>query len=115
MWGGFEVPLHVEDTAYVGTLGETTHAIVYPHFQEGRFYADSSRVIPLAPIWFGFAVDTLFYAAIWLFLMYLLAGPGIIKRTFRHSRGYCIRCGYDLYGMDHDNCPECGEHTQVGN
>lgn len=114
MWGGFEYSRYVEDKTYIFTLGETKSAIVLQNLNEGEFSPDFNRVIPLAPIWFGFIVDTLFYTAIWLFLMYLLAGPGIIKRTIRHSRGYCIRCGYDLHGMDHDKCPECGVGTQKG-
>jgi len=108
MWGGFEYSRYVEDKTYIFTLGETKNAIVLPNLNEGEFSPDTNRVIPLAPIWFGFAVDTLFYAAIWLFLLYLLAGPGIIKRTIRHNRGHCIKCGYDLRHVEHEKCPECG-------
>ena len=31
------------------------------------------------------------------------------RRRRRATQGLCIRCGYDLSGMEHDSCPECGE------
>lgn len=29
----------------------------------------------------------------------------------RRLKGHCVRCGYDLEGME--RCPECGEETDV--
>jgi hypothetical protein len=26
----------------------------------------------------------------------------------RERRGLCVRCGYNLRGVRHDHCPECG-------
>jgi hypothetical protein len=62
--------------------------------------------IPYQPIWMGLLADTAFYGAtFWL----LVLAPGGIKRAIRRRRGRCMRCGYDLRGLDAAaRCPECG-------
>ncbi len=61
--------------------------------------------VPLRPIWSGFAVNTLFYAAVlWL----LISGPFALRRLIRLKRGRCPACAYDLRHGEHDACPECG-------
>jgi len=65
------------------------------------------RALPLWPIWPGFAINTLFYAAIcWL----LFAAPFAVRRMSHRRRGLCVSCGYDLRGRLNDAaaCPECG-------
>lgn len=63
------------------------------------------RYIPVFPIVLGFAGNTLFYAwiayVVWSF-------PSIIRRVIRTRRGQCLSCGYDLRGLKHERCPECG-------
>ncbi len=60
---------------------------------------------PLLPIWPGFAINTVFCAAIlWL----LIPGPFVLRRLIRRKRGHCIKCGYDLRGDIDAGCPECG-------
>jgi hypothetical protein len=73
------------------------------------------RDLPLLPLWPGFAINTIFYAAaLWV----VFATPGVIRRRRRHFRGQCIHCGYDLRGhripgapeAGHSaKCPECGK------
>ncbi len=65
----------------------------------------SFRVLPIRPIWPGFAINTGFYAAI---LWPLICGPFALRRRIRRKRGWCVACGYDLRHADHDGCPECG-------
>ncbi len=61
-------------------------------------------VLPLRPIWPGFATNTIFYAAIlWL----LTLGPFTARRMIRRKQGRCIKCGYDLRETS-GGCPECG-------
>jgi hypothetical protein len=67
---------------------------------------------PESPIWPGFAINTMFYAAV---LWVLLALPGAVRRFVRRRRGRCTRCGYDLRGQvaapgwkGKIVCPECG-------
>ncbi len=73
--------------------------------------ASSPVVLPVVPIWPGFAINTVFYAGIlWL----LFAGPFALRRRSRRRRGLCVKCGYDLRGAgstggpDSVTCPECG-------
>jgi hypothetical protein len=66
--------------------------------------------IPYGPIWPGFAINTIFYAAV---LWIIFAIPGGVKRLRRRAKGWCIHCGYDLRGQSADSkkCPECGRTT----
>ncbi|MCH7547517.1 MAG: hypothetical protein IID30_14040 [Planctomycetes bacterium] len=69
-------------------------------------------VLPLYPIWTGFALNTIFYASLlWL----IIPGPFVLRRFIRKRRGLCLKCGYDLRGVDHQACPECGEGIRKGN
>ncbi len=69
----------------------------------------SFGLIPLRPIWPGFAINTVVYAAIlWL----LALAPFTARRMIRSKRGHCIKCGYDLRGAEHEVCPECGVPVQ---
>jgi len=63
------------------------------------------RRVPLTPIWPGFAINTVFYAAI-LSLPFIAFGR--IRHRRRIRRGLCPKCGYDLRGRSHAVCPECG-------
>ena len=61
------------------------------------------RVLPLRPIWLGFAVNTVFYAmTLWL----LLCGPFGLRRLIRIRRGLCPKCTYPMGKLD--VCTECG-------
>ena len=60
-------------------------------------------VVPIFPIPLGFAINTIFYAAIlWL----LFAVPGFVRRRIRIKRGLCQACGYPIGTSD--VCTECG-------
>ena len=68
------------------------------------------KILPLRPIWPGFAINTLFYAVIvWL----LWSSPFAARRFIRRKRGHCLKCGYDLRGSSGGGgvCPECGATT----
>jgi hypothetical protein len=69
------------------------------------------KALPLHPIWPGFAINTLFYAAIlWL----LTFGPFTARRIIRRKCGHCISCGYDLRGDFSAGCSECGWQREAG-
>jgi hypothetical protein len=62
--------------------------------------------LPLAPLWPGFALDTVFYAAIAWGLYQL---PLAIRRRRRRHSDSCVKCGYDRRGLAVGAaCPECG-------
>ena len=71
----------------------------------GFFPPVENATVPLRPIWPGFAINTIFYAAI-LWMLWL--SPFVVRRVIRRKRGHCIKCGYDLRGAEHEVCPECG-------
>jgi len=62
------------------------------------------RALPLRPVWPGFAINTIFYAAIlWL----LFAVPGWARRRLRARRGQCPACAYPVGSST--VCTECGK------
>ena len=80
------------------------HVAAFP-IQRSTAGGTQHRLAPLRPIWPGFAVNTLFYAAIlWLVML----GPFALRRLIRRRRGLCPACGYDLRHAEHVACPECG-------
>ena len=58
----------------------------------------------LHPLWPGFAVNTLFYAAI---LWFLIRGPFALRRSLRLRRGLCPKCAYPM--GESAVCTECGK------
>ena len=63
----------------------------------------AGRILPLRPLWPGFAVNTLLYATLlWL----LIPGPLDLRRFLRLRRGLCPKCAYPM--GESDVCTECG-------
>lgn len=73
----------------------------------------NGRILPIGWDFKAAIVNTLCYAAaIWSALS---AGGtaarlalGRTRRSKRIRLGQCVRCGYDLRGVEHPRCPECG-------
>jgi hypothetical protein len=63
------------------------------------------RAIPYRPIWPGFAINTIFYAAM---LWMLLFVPGKIRRFIRIRGHRCPACGYIIAPGVGNKCSECG-------
>ncbi len=83
--------------------------VIYPSLivpERWRLLSARPR-LPRQPIWPGFAINTIFYAAI----LWLPFAPLLLRRYVRVRRGQCIECGYDLRGGDHGVCPECEAST----
>jgi len=66
-----------------------------------------SEGLPILPLWPGFAINTLFYAAI-LWLLFL--APFRIRRAVRIRRGRCPKCAYPV-GVS-PVCTECGRELR---
>jgi hypothetical protein len=65
---------------------------------------NTSRSLPLLLLWPGFAINTMFYAAImWM----LFAAPFALRRRRRIKRGLCPACAYPV--GDSEVCTECGK------
>ena len=63
-----------------------------------------ARCLPLLPLWPGFAINTVFYAAVlWL----LFAAPFQLRCYCRIKRGLCSACAYPIGSSD--VCTECGK------
>ncbi len=72
------------------------------------------RLLPLRPTWPGFAINTLFYAAILWLLWSLIRGPFVLRRFLRRflrlrrgRRGLCPKCAYPM--GESAVCTECGK------
>ncbi|MCI0674411.1 MAG: hypothetical protein L0Y42_01395 [Phycisphaerales bacterium] len=68
------------------------------------FWVRDIRFLPTRPVWPGFAINTLFYAAI---LSLLFAAPGFVRRRRRIKRGLCPACAYPIGASE--TCTECGK------
>ena len=71
-----------------------------------------ARAYTLKPYWPGFIVNTIFYG---MLLWLLIPGPFVFRRFLRARRGHCLKCAYDLRGVDHEACPECGKEIRKAN
>ena len=61
-------------------------------------------LLPLLPIWFGFAANTLFYG---LLLWLPICGPYVLRQFIRRRRGLCPACAYPI--SESEVCSECGK------
>ncbi len=94
--------LHRTDTLSIGVEQGIHHV---DSVASGEFLLFDLWVLPTRPIWRGFALNTLLYAAL---LWPLWSAPFATRRLIRKRRGQCVRCGYDLGHAEHEVCPECG-------
>ncbi len=106
LWSGREVIAFTRPGATVGNSISITRGYLLPGDRNKPFsHYSGARILPFAPIWPGFAINTVFYAVL-LWMLWL--SPFVVRRFVRRKHGLCIKCGYDLRGAEHDVCPECG-------
>ena len=67
--------------------------------------SEMSRTVAFQPLWAGLVIDTTVFGLLWWLIT---IGPWQIRQFRRRRRGWCLRCAYDLRGVDHKVCPECG-------
>ena len=106
MWGAVKVTRRPQlETGSNPTVSTVFALNLDPDKVDDPNYCRDLRLLPLRPLWPGFAINTIFYAAI---LWFVMLGPFTARRIIRRKRGQCIKCGYDLRGAEHEVCPECG-------
>lgn len=64
------------------------------------------RALPLTPLWQGFILDLMLWAALWLTLTWSI---GATRQAWRRRHMRCTHCGYSRTGLlPGAACPECG-------
>ena len=100
--------LRAEKWEHVGPLGGTEAHPTVTTWHNGCPSPIGLKFVPLQPLWPGFAINTIFYAAIlWL----LFVTPGAVRRTIRRRRGLCPACAYPI-GVS-PICTECGVRVHI--
>jgi hypothetical protein len=99
-WGPFGGPLR-------GGV-DTEHSPWKRDVGRRRSFLTIPAVLPLRPIWPGFVVNTLFYAAIlWPLICGHLVPGRFLWRFLRRRRGLCPWCAYPM--GESAVCTECGK------
>lgn len=74
--------------------------------QSSLFAVAATHGLPTGLLWPGFALDTLFYAALGASLWLVFTIPFALRRWRRAKRGLCRACAYPMGTSD--VCTECG-------
>jgi hypothetical protein len=97
VWGGIDAD------------GQSFAAFHWPSTPARRMREITSvTMLPLYPIWFGFAANTLFYAMI---LRLIFTPSFALRRHLRRRRNLCPHCAYPI--GTNDVCTECGKAVKV--
>ncbi len=93
--------LESEEHSWVQHIDYSTTAVA---FRRLKPIAPANGFLLMRPIWPGFAINTLLYAALlWL----LIPGPFVLRRFLRLRRGLCPKCAYPI--GESSVCTECGK------
>lgn len=90
-------------------IRESIWSIRLPWLMEVDWWGHIHRILPLKPIWSGFALNTIFWAVViasahWAWAC-AVTQPRI-RRRYSQRRCVVRRCGFPLAGAP--RCPECG-------
>ncbi len=105
-WGWPFRSLESEAHSWAQDTGGSTTGITWgwPRSWPPKPIAPANGFLLMCPLWPGFALNTIFYAALlWL----LICGPLAMRRFIRVRRGLCPACAYPR--GESDVCSECGK------
>ena len=114
VWAGFPVPSMRGRRLAIDGNSSGDWSLVISDRAIDLLGAFQASVLPLKPLWPGFAINTVFCACIlWL----LFAGALVLRRRRRLRCGPCPKCAYDLRKRPSDSsvCPECGANVALLN
>ena len=109
MWSEPYIAYKSRDEGWVVSRGNGGIKTPLPPWHRGTFPLE--RYLPLRPIWFGFAINTMLYSATAASLWMLIRAPFLIRRAVRRKRNQCPNCGYPI-GVS-ATCTECGRPIQT--
>ena len=95
----------------VDIAGVVHNGLPAPTWFRARRAMTMARPVPLRPFWGGLVFNSLSGAAL---IWSIVVPPRVALRKWRRHRGRCAACGYDLRGMEHERCPECGFDERCG-
>ncbi len=91
------------------TVTTTSIGHAYARTHNGLRVAADLQSLPIVPVFPGFLIDALLFAAILTAVCY---APAIVRRLFHRPPDHCSSCGYDRRGLQTGVvCPECGAHS----
>jgi hypothetical protein len=94
----------IPDPSQFNWIRQTKGAIRFDRATVRRYFPGLGGWLPWHPIWPGFAINSIFYAAI---LWMLFALPFVVHRRRRIKRGLCPACAYPVGTSE--VCTECGK------
>jgi hypothetical protein len=109
-WSGSQAVQRVPAGACVqsGSPLPALGAVLVHGIYGGAVLVGDEHILPLRPIWPGFAINTLFYAGI---LLITFAAPFALRRWRRVKRGLCPACAYPTGASGF--CSECGKPVRT--
>jgi len=103
----FGWPCHALSSTSIASISDAGVTVRYPGTLTlpVRGSGMGPAMLPLVPLWSGFALNALFWGAVWTLPMFGIAA--LIARLRRKAE-HCAACKYDLRGLATAYCPECG-------
>lgn len=104
-WGGY-LGSHRDCLIATGPEGLGVARVHAPNSKHGGYFRSVLFLTHGQALWAGVAIS-LIGGALAMTAIWSLTLLGRMVRKLR-SKGHCATCGYNLYGLPGNRCPECG-------